>query len=175
LRRTGQRRQHERMARAQERGMMEIEKIALELNKLSRSHPIGHLQELRARLRGKPSRTRAIFTESTIFPDYAFHDGGRHELQFNIGTEKIKGREVFRYGVAFSLETSRAHPDISGLFPKVERFNYYLRTNPEAFPGFLMWYWSVTRGEDFYPQPSTQIGQRRAISYSLENGLALAC
>ena len=132
---------------------MEIKTIALELNKLSRSHPSGHLQELRTRLRGKPSRTHAIFTESTIFPDYAFHDGGRHELQFNIGTEKIEGREVFRYGVAFSLETSRAHPDVSGLFPKIERFNYYLRTNLNVFPDFLIWCWSGTRSEDFKAQP----------------------
>jgi hypothetical protein len=135
--------------------MMEIKKVALTLNELSRSHPIGHLQELRARLKGK-TRTHKIFV--TDFPDYAFHDGGRHELQFNIGAEEIEGREVFRYGVAFSLETSRSHPDISGLFPKIERFNYYIRTNPDAFSGFLMWYHtgpqkSRIRSSDFYPRP----------------------
>jgi hypothetical protein len=137
---------------------MEIKTIALELNKLSRSHPIGHLQELRTRLRGKPSRTHAIFTESTIFPDYAFHDGGRHEIQFNIGTEEINGREVFRYGIAFSLETSRSHPNVSELFPKIERFNYYIRTNGEAFVDFIMWYHSGPqkkriRSSDFSPRP----------------------
>src|SRR4030067_3584132 len=88
--------------------MMEIKRIALELNELSRSHPIGHLQELRARLKGK-TRTHKIFV--TDFADYAFHDGGRHELQFNIGAEEIEGREVFRYGVAFSLETSRSRSE----------------------------------------------------------------
>ena len=134
---------------------MEIKTIASELNKLSRSHPIGHLQELRARFRGK-TRTNKIFV--TDFPDYAFHDGGKHELQFNIGTEEIEGRQVFRYGVAFSLETSRSHPDISGLFPKIERFNYYIRTNPDAFPGSLMWYHtgpqkSRIRSSEFYPRP----------------------
>ena len=135
--------------------MIEIKTVALKLNELSHSHHIGQLQALRTRLRGKPTRTDEIFTKSTIFPDYAFHDGGRHELQFNIGTEEIEeGHVVFRYGVAFSLETSRAHPDVSGLFPKIERFNYYLRTNPYAFPGFLMWYWTGTkRSSDFYPRP----------------------
>ena len=133
--------------------MIEIKTVALKLNELSHSHPIGHLQELRTRLRGRPARTHTIFTESTIFPDYAFHDGGRHELQFNIGVEKIEGREVFRYGVAFSLETSRAHPDVSGLFPKIESFNYYLRTNLNVFADFLIWYWSGTRSEDFQAQP----------------------
>ena len=138
--------------------MIEIRKVAFAINELSRSHTIGHLQELRTRLRGRPARTHTIFTESTIFPDYAFHDGGRHELQFNIGVEKIEGREVFRYGVAFSLETSRSHPDISELFEKIERFNYYIRINPEAFPDFIMWYYSgpqrsKIRSSDFYPRP----------------------
>lgn len=138
--------------------MVEVKEIALTLNQLSRSHPIGHLQELRTELRGKPSRTHAIFTKTTIFSgkeNYAFHDGGRHEIQFNIGTEKNEeGREIFRYGIAFSLEPSRSHPDLSELFPKIERFNYYLRINPDAFPGFLMWYWTKTgRSPDFYPRP----------------------
>jgi len=133
---------------------MEIKSVAVELNKLSCTHAIGRLQELRTQFPGKTSRTHKIFTKSTIFPDYAFHDGGRHELQFNIGIETVRKREVLRYGIAFSLETSRSHPDISGLFPKVEKFNYYLRTNPNAFADFLMWYWSGrTRSEDFYPQP----------------------
>jgi hypothetical protein len=138
--------------------MVEIKTVALELNKLSGTHPIGRLQELRTQLPGKTSQTHKIFTKSTIFPDYAFHDGGRHEIQFNIGTEEINEREVFRYGIAFSLETSRSHPDVSELFEKVERFNYYIRTNPEAFPDFIMWYHSGPqktriRSSDFYPRP----------------------
>jgi hypothetical protein len=137
---------------------MDIRQIARTLNELSRNHPIGHLQELRTQLRGKPSRTHAIFTASTIFPDYAYHDGGRHELQFNIGTEEMDRRAIFRYGIAFSLETSRSLPDVSELFPKIDRFNYYLRTNPSAFPGFLMWYWigKTHRSPDFYPRPIEQ-------------------
>lgn len=145
---------------------MEIKKVALAINELSHSHPIGHLQELRTRLRGKSSRTHAIFTESTIFQNYAFHDGGRHEIQFNIGTEEINEREVFRYGIAFSLETSRSHSDVSELFEKIERFNYYIRTNPEAFPDFIMWYHSGPqkgriRSSDFYPRPiGPDLGQK---------------
>lgn len=141
--------------------MVEIKNVALQLNELSHTHPIGGLQELRAQLRHKPTRTHNIFSESTIFLNegYAFHDGGRPELQFNIGLENnSEGREIFRYGVAFSLEPSQSLPDITTLFPKIERFNYYIRTNPDVFPGFLMWYHagpekSRIRSSDFYPRP----------------------
>jgi hypothetical protein len=137
-----------------EAGIMDIKEIAEKLNELAKDHPIGRLQELRTQIRGKASRTYAIFTASTIFPQYAFHDGGRHELQFNIAFEKMDGRDVFRYGVAFSLKPSFSLPNVSVLFPKIDRFNYYLRTNPCAFPGLFMWYWiEADRSLDFYPRP----------------------
>ncbi len=137
---------------------MEIREVARELNRLSRDHPIGQLQALRAQIRGKPTRTHAIFTEVTIKDEagesYAFHDGGRGELQFNIGFESREDRRVLRYGVAFSLETSRSLPDISVLFPKIERFNYYIRTNPAEFPGLRMWRWRERqRYPEFFARP----------------------
>lgn len=59
--------------------------------------------ELNQRARG-----RAIGDSRTTFDSYAFHVGGRTELQFNIGLES--GDEDLRYGVAFSLENQ---PDAS--------------------------------------------------------------
>lgn len=133
---------------------MTVKELATAMNRLSEGHAIGQLQDLREKLRGKPSRTYSIFTATTIFSEYAFHDGGRHELQFNIGIEEMEDRDVLRYGVAFSLETSRSHPDLTELFPKIDRFNYYLRQNSSAFPGFSMWCWSEQgRSENFTPRP----------------------
>ena len=135
---------------------MEIAKAARILNKRAGEYDLGRLQSLREQLRGRPTRTSKVFSAATTFEDYAFHDGGRHEIQFNIGLE-TRGEpesEVFRYGVAFSLETSRAHPDPSELFPKIDRFNYYIRTESQTFPDFRLWCWSKKgRGPDCYPRP----------------------
>jgi hypothetical protein len=63
---------------------------------------------------------------------YAFHKGGREELQFNVGFED-EGK-YFRYGVAFSLESDRNLPDpVATLAPKIERFNHVLPDFPELF------------------------------------------
>lgn len=133
---------------------MEIAEAAERINELSDQHSIGKLQILRQELRGRQPRTFKIFSAATIFEDYAFHDGGRHELQFNIGIEKLGEEDVFRYGVAFSLEPSRSHTDVSELFPKIDRFNYYMRTDCTAFPGYRLWCWSQSgRSPDHYPRP----------------------
>jgi hypothetical protein len=61
---------------------------------------------------------------------YAFHKGGREELQFNVGFED-EGK-YFRYGVAFSLEPDRNLPNpVETLTPKIERFNDALHEFPE--------------------------------------------
>lgn len=61
---------------------------------------------------------------------YAFHKGGREELQFNIGFED--DGEYFRYGVAFSLEPGRDLPDPVGVLrPKIDRFNRVFNRFPE--------------------------------------------
>ena len=130
--------------------MKTIADIARNLNDRAPTHPFGRFRELR----GRPSRTRKIFTESTIFPEYDFHDGGRHEIQFNIGIEERDGRAVLRYGIAFSLATSQSHPDLSELFPKIDLYNHYLRTDPSAFPRFLMWHWDARgRSAESAPGP----------------------
>lgn len=118
-----------------------IQELAAALNAAADSFAIGRLQELRAQLR---SRSRvgppALFDQRTIHDGYAFHVGGRKELQFNIGVETRNGRVGIRHGVAFSLEPSRSLPTIEPLRPKIDRFNEYLRSHPEDFPGFLMWH-----------------------------------
>ncbi|MGH2403364.1 MAG: hypothetical protein ACRDGN_02765, partial [bacterium] len=68
--------------------------------------------------------------QRAIHPNYAFHVGGRTELQFNIGEEERDGQAVVRHGVAFSLELSQSLPSIEPLLPKIARFNDYVRERP---------------------------------------------
>ncbi len=81
--------------------------IAAELNAKAERHPIGQLQEIRKKLKELDRRPgkgsfRLEGASKTVFPDWAFHYGGRTELQFNIGKD---GRHdgMLRHGVAFSF------------------------------------------------------------------------
>jgi hypothetical protein len=136
--------------------MPSISEIANELNNRAVDHPIGNLQKIRQELRGlsRPP-TRNIFDQRTIFENYAFHVGGRQELQFNIGTEDRDGIEVIRYGVGFSLEPSQSFPDIEVLRKLVARFNEFLRVHPDEFSDLRMWCYhrDVLQTEDYVPVP----------------------
>jgi hypothetical protein len=116
-----------------------LQKFAHELNRVARSHPIGTLQEIRAELHGKRRSGRDIFTTQTIFKKWAFHHGGRAELQFNVGFDRTKGE--LRSGVAFSFDTSRSFPNIDPLIDKARYFNEFLRMNPSLYRDMKMWYW----------------------------------
>jgi hypothetical protein len=125
---------------------IDIQAIAAKLNTKARQHPIGDLQRLRKQLKGSQNTTGdKIFTKITIRKDYAFHYGGRTELQFNIGIETNSSSENFRHGVAFSLKTSRAHPNLEPLYPKVARFNDFLRQHGESLSDFKMWHFEGDR------------------------------
>src|SRR5438132_13512662 len=101
--------------------MASIEQIARQLNAAAEAHPIGQLQTIRQRLKNKRRERRPIFEKGSIFPEFAFHWGGREELQFNIGDETVDGHDVLRHGVAFSFEPSMNLPHIAPLIPKVAR------------------------------------------------------
>lgn len=133
---------------------MEIQAIARDLNDHASEYAIHTLQTIRKRLKGLkrlPLSNGAIFHSSTVDAagDWAFHYGGRSELQFNIGNEIINGEDCIRYGVAFSLEPSQTLPDVSVLFPKIRRFNEYTALYPDAYDGFRIWYWNGARTELF--------------------------
>ena len=120
---------------------VEIPVLAAALNEASARYEIAGLQQLRADLRSKTRlASRRIFDRRTIHPTYAFHLGGRTELQFNIGTEERGGQPAIRHGVAFSLELSQSLPSIDPLLPKIARFNDFVRSQPEDFPGLRMWH-----------------------------------
>jgi len=134
---------------------LDLQAIAAELNSRAAKHPIGDLQEIRLDLKRFSRRPgHHIFSAQTIKPDFAFHHGGRSELQFNIGIEETSETREFRHGVAFSFETSRTLPTIEELIPKVARFNDFLKLNGELFGDMRMWHSEKQiRSESELPSP----------------------
>ncbi|HUI91139.1 MAG TPA: hypothetical protein VLX68_02725 [Chitinivibrionales bacterium] len=115
-----------------------IRKIAYQINDLSHEYKIGNLQRIRKDIKKFKRRPGSdIFTDETIDKNdgWAFHFGGRKELQFNIGLEE----DGFRYGIALSLQDSQTVPDISLLFPKAKRLNQFIRQFPDFFAEYQMW------------------------------------
>jgi hypothetical protein len=106
---------------------IDIHTIAAELNARAHTHAIGSLQEIRASLKGLSRKPRHdIFGPQTTKADWAFHYGGRAELQFNIG--ELSHPDGFRFGVAFSFEPSRTLPSpIEALARSVRRFNDFMQ------------------------------------------------
>ena len=131
---------------------MDIPTLANELNAESGSFEIGNLQALRKKIKHFKKRPgSAIFSDQTITENWAFHHGGRAELQFNIGHDGSDGDEI-RHGVAFSFETSQTLPDIAVLRPKVRLFNEYLELYTDRYAHMRMWYWDHEgRSDDQMP------------------------
>ncbi len=125
--------------------MIKIREIANEINAKAKNYRFGKFQDIRKEIKGLSKKASStIFTNQTISDDgWAFHYGGRKEIQFNIGLEK----EGLRYGVAFSLETSRSLPDLSILYPKILKLNSLIRNEPDLFVNYKMWYWKNTRSK----------------------------
>ena len=120
---------------------MEIKAIADRLNHYSKSFNIGSLQQIRRKIKNLAhAPSSSIFTDQSIQENYAFHLGGRTELQFNIGLERIGGTQYLRHGVAFSLETSKTLPSIDPLVPKIALFNEFIRIYPDELSNFRMWH-----------------------------------
>ena len=130
---------------------MDFHGIVEELNYLSPDYRVGELQQLRVDIRGSGRKESGMRLRVPINADpaYAFHWGGRKELQFNVGIEDddtYTSRQQLRYGVAFSFEPGRPPNSIqevrSSLIPQVDRFNEYMRWNSETFANLTMWDWS---------------------------------
>jgi hypothetical protein len=136
--------------------MPNLAAIAEEIDRRAGSRPFGLLQELRKDLKGlaRLPSNRIFSWRKTIDEDgYSFHLGGRRELQFNIGFDYLNGKRMFRHGVAFSFERSRTLPEIDVLIPKAERFNEFLRCNPDEFADLLMWHYLDGRSSNYAPTP----------------------
>lgn len=119
---------------------MDIADVALKINKLVSNYKMAEFQAVRKKLKNL-TRTHStyIFGKQSIKAEegYAFHLGGRKELQYNISDEEDR----FRYGVAFSLDRSQSLTDpISKLKPKIDRYNEYIKCNADAFRDMSFFY-----------------------------------
>ena len=132
-----------------------LPKVVDELNQRAEAFAIGELQKIRVKLKGmRQASSHKLFSDTTTTDQYAFHHGGRTELQFNIGLEALADGEYLRHGVAFSLETSRSLPNIEVLIPKIKLFNEFLQSNEENFTGFEMWHFTNgVRSPNRSPRP----------------------
>ncbi|MBA3312141.1 MAG: hypothetical protein H0T47_02445 [Planctomycetaceae bacterium] len=123
----------------------DIPAIATALNERAQSRPIGRLQAIRKDMKHfsrRPGKT--IFSGQTIREDWAFHHGGRAELQFNIGKDggQYGGPRSIRYGVAFSFETSQTLPSLDVLKNKMPLFDDFLKLYADEYErvGISMWH-----------------------------------
>ena len=91
-----------------------------------------------------------IFTSHTIMDHYAFHYGGRKELQFNIGFIEHEGEEKFRYGVALSFEENKTLPNFRVLEKQFIRFNEYIKVNKSKLTDYKLYYHDDIRDERFF-------------------------
>ena len=112
---------------------MTMKNITDKLNELSVGYKIGDLQNIRRELGNIKNRLKPTIFGKGVRSNYAFHLGGREELQFNIGHEDVN---KFRYGVAFSLETSQFFFDVEPLKEKIKRYNKYFEENPIKFDSY---------------------------------------
>jgi len=119
---------------------MELFEICESINNyIANNSPVlEKFQYFRRLAKNKQKGVDAFFTQSSIKDEYAFHYGGRSELQFNIGLDK----ECFRFGLAFSLEPSQSYPEPEMLLENsINKFNKYVKDNYEVFKNYKMWYW----------------------------------
>lgn len=120
---------------------MKLDAIVMEVDRRASNFEIGKLQSIRKQMKGLLRQASLVFGSANK-PNWAFHYGGREELQFNLGIEDTVHGEQLRHGVAFSFQPSRSMPDITELLPRVARFNEYLRAHPEDFGAFEMWHYT---------------------------------
>jgi hypothetical protein len=133
---------------------LDIPSIAAKLNELAPPHPIGKLQDIRRQLKKLNRRPgNKVFSVQTTFDRWAFHHGGRTELQFNIGYANGDDNDDLRHGVAFSFALSQTLQSISGLVEKVKFFNDFMKLNAGEFSDMRMWYYNKQRSVDQPPGP----------------------
>ena len=117
---------------------MNIDQCVHELNERSVRFKFGQLQHIRKHSRGlKRLASRTPFGAQCTFDDYAYHVGGRGELQFNVG----KDQSGLRWGVAVSLHLNQSLPDVTKQYPRLDKLSEFIRIHGgELLSDFLMWY-----------------------------------
>lgn len=130
---------------------MDIKEIAETINAKAKDYQMSTFFQLRKQLHGKERvKSKNIFTSQSIFDDYAYHIGGRHELQFNIGFIKRDGEDKFRYGVALSLEENKSLPEYRELEKQFIRFTEFLKVNKSKLSHYELYYHDDVREDRCY-------------------------
>jgi len=121
---------------------MQIKEIAETINKKAKDYKMGTFNQIRKDLHSNLTRLppkKIFISPHTITKYYAFHYGGRNELQFNIGFPKVN-RKLFRYGVALSLRESQALPDYTVLDKQFLRLSEFMKVNKSKLSGYKLYY-----------------------------------
>lgn len=138
-----------------------LESVIKQLQERADSHAIGNLQDLRKDLKGLKHRpAKNTFTSMFTSEDWAYHLGGRTELQFNLGVEGFDEEAQLRHGVAFSIEASKSYPEpelLAHLAPKIRLFNEFLLLHPGDLADFYMWHFDLAKGERSADYPVSPI------------------
>lgn len=131
--------------------MKSLNAIATEINTAAVNYRMRDFQQIRQGIHGlSRPKTKEIFTSQTTHDDWAFHSGGRKEIQFNIGFEGDDNNWL-RYGLAFSLEPSQTLPDPMVLKPKVLKLNEYIKANHSELEDIRFWYYFESNRSDTMP------------------------
>lgn len=133
--------------------MRDLQQMVLEINQRAAVHRIGTVQTLRRSFANSRRQPEKRFLNEGDGSTYAFHTGGRHELQFNVGLDQHFFPSGVRYGVAFSFETSMSHRTIEDLLPKAALFNDFMRMNQEHYNDLGMWSKSRRNGFSAISRP----------------------
>lgn len=122
---------------------MSINDIAQIINSLSSNYEMAKFQSIRKEIKKlRRVYTYNIFSAKSIFPEfgYAFHTGGREEIQYNIAYEEDS--KIFRFGLAFSLEPSLTLPNPTIMLrPKILAFNQFVKEHSEKLSDLHFWYY----------------------------------
>ncbi len=119
----------------------DIKNVVAAIEDQAASYQFGHLQDIRRSLKGLGRTSKTIFRDETTFDSYAYHYGGRTELQFNIGfDEPGDGKTYLRHGVAISLQRGPAVAEITDeVVTRIARLNEFIEDHGDEYIGFIMY------------------------------------
>ena len=103
---------------------------------------IAQLQRTRKHLRGLGCQAGSgIFQfdrHENQDKDYAYHWGGRDELQFNVRFLDQADGNYIEYGLAFSLDTVRGMSIIGRMLNRITRFNQFVERYSSGFENYRL-------------------------------------
>lgn len=119
---------------------MNIQNITNILNeKLKNSELLYDFQKYRRDVKKIKNGSNLFFAKDQKKETYAFHYGGRSEVQFNIGIED----NIFRFGLGFSLQRDiNIKKPMENTVPKIKKFNDYINKKTMSHKDCVMWRWS---------------------------------